>query len=207
MKNIIIAGSARAGKSTLAKRINEELNYFVINVDTVVATFQEAYPQLDIRFNWNRKKCSANLAPFLGHYLGVLSSGHYSGEVSPWHGAVKGFKYVLEGTYLDFEILSHTLKMYGIEELKDSFILIGLVQTQKTVDEYVSDLRKYDKEGDWTSMLSDGDLRGYVEEEAIPSNLSDSKRLPEWGFTVYDTSKEREKVLDKIINDIKSRLV
>jgi len=207
LKNIIIAGSARAGKSTLAKRISEELNYSVINVDTVVASFQEAYPQLDIRFNWNRKKCSANLAPFLGHYLGVLSSSHYSGEVSPCHGAVKGFKYVLEGTYLDFEILSHTLKMYGIEGLKNNFLLIGLVQTQKTVDEYVRDLRKYDKESDWTFQLSDDDLRGYVEEEAIPSNLSDSERLPEWGFTVYDTSWEREKVLDDIINGIKLKLV
>ena len=71
MKNIIIAGSSRAGKSTLARKINEDLNYFVINIDKLVATFQGAYPQLDIRLNWNREKTTANIAPFLGHFLGI----------------------------------------------------------------------------------------------------------------------------------------
>ena len=49
MKNIIIAGPSRAGKTTLARKINEELNYFVISVDKLVATFQGAYPQLNIK--------------------------------------------------------------------------------------------------------------------------------------------------------------
>ena len=39
MKNIIIAGPSRAGKSTLARKINEELNYYVISVDKLVAVF------------------------------------------------------------------------------------------------------------------------------------------------------------------------
>lgn len=45
MKNIIIAGPSRAGKSTLARKIKDELNYFVISLDKLVATFGEAYPQ------------------------------------------------------------------------------------------------------------------------------------------------------------------
>jgi adenylate kinase family enzyme len=31
MKNIIIAGASRTGKTTLATRLNEELNYFVVS--------------------------------------------------------------------------------------------------------------------------------------------------------------------------------
>ncbi len=53
MKNIIIAGPSRAGKSTLARKINEELNYYVISVDKLVAVFQGVYPQLNIKLNWN----------------------------------------------------------------------------------------------------------------------------------------------------------
>ena len=45
LKNIIIAGPSRAGKSTLARKIKDELNYFVISLDKLVATFGEAYPQ------------------------------------------------------------------------------------------------------------------------------------------------------------------
>ena len=74
IKNIIIAGPSRAGKSTLARKINEELGYFVISIDKLVATFQEAYPQLNIKLNWNREKTTDNIAPFLGHFLGMFSS-------------------------------------------------------------------------------------------------------------------------------------
>ena len=42
MKNIIIVGSSRAGKTTLAKRLNEELGCFVISLDKLVATFARA---------------------------------------------------------------------------------------------------------------------------------------------------------------------
>ncbi|MDR2688035.1 MAG: ATP-binding protein, partial [Oscillospiraceae bacterium] len=71
-KNIITAGPSRAGKSTLAKKINEELDCFVISLDKLVAAFQGAYPQLNIKLNWDREKTTDNLAPFLGHFLGLF---------------------------------------------------------------------------------------------------------------------------------------
>ena len=40
MKNIILADPNRAGKTTLAKKRNEELNYFVIIADKLAALFQ-----------------------------------------------------------------------------------------------------------------------------------------------------------------------
>ena len=42
------------------------------------------------------------------------------------------------------------LKTYGIKELKEKFILIGLVQNNKMADKFVSDFKKYDTEDDWT---------------------------------------------------------
>jgi len=63
MKNIIVAGTGRAGKSTLARKIHEELNYFVINNDKLVVMFGEAYPQLNIRIG-NGEKSVENIARF-----------------------------------------------------------------------------------------------------------------------------------------------
>jgi AAA+ ATPase superfamily predicted ATPase len=74
MKNIIIAGPSRAGKTALARKLSEELNVFVISIDKLVAVFQGAYPQLNVKLNGNRKKTTDNIAPFLGHFLGVFSS-------------------------------------------------------------------------------------------------------------------------------------
>lgn len=62
MRNIIIVGPSRAGKTTLAKRLSEKFNYFVISLD-----------KLDVRLNWNRNKAMENIAPFIGHFLGTES--------------------------------------------------------------------------------------------------------------------------------------
>ena len=64
LKNIIIVGPSRAGKTTLARKLNEELNYIVISLDQLVAVFQGAYPQLEIRLNWDRDRTTDHLAPF-----------------------------------------------------------------------------------------------------------------------------------------------
>lgn len=207
MKNIIIAGPSRAGKSTLARRINEELNYFVISVDQLVATFQGAYPQLNIQLNWNRRKTTDNLAPFLGHFLGIFSSGHGVAHTLNLRAhAVKGNRFVLEGAYFDFEKILPILKMYGIERLKDNFLPIGLVQNKKTVEAFVRDFRKYDTQDDWTYHLNDDDLRE-VSEDAISFSQSMSDHLAKYGFTIYDTSTERAEVFDQIIAEIKSSVV
>ncbi len=112
---------------------------------------------MDIRLNWDREKTADNLAPFLGHFLGAISSGHgVVHELNLRAHAIKGNKFVLEGGYFNFEKILPILKMYGIEELKENFLLIGLVQNEKTADEFFSDFRKYDTEDDWTYNLDDG---------------------------------------------------
>ena len=205
MKNIIIAGASRTGKSTLAKRINEEFNHYVISVDKLAATFQAAYPQLNIRLNWDREKTTDNIAPFLGHYLGMFSSADGRGLLPYSHGAVKGNRFVLEGGYFNFDKILPILKAYGIEELKDEFLLIGLAQNNKTVDEFINDFKKYDTKDDWTYNFSDDELRE-VSEDAISFSQSMSDHLVKYNFTIYDTSTEREQVLDQIVEDIKSNL-
>ena len=203
MKSIIIVGPSRAGKTTLAKRLNEQLDYFVISLDKLVTTFHAAYPQLDIRLNWNRDKTTENIAPFIGHFLGLFSSDDgIKDDLNLRAHHVEGNHFVLEGGYFDFEKITSILKEYGMIELNDRFILIGLVQGQKTVDKYVNDFKKYDTEDDWTYNLIYDELRDYVTQDAIPFNRVMTDYLVKYGFTIYDTSTNRESVFDKIIKDI-----
>jgi len=205
LKNIIIAGTSRCGKSTLARKINEELNYFAIALDKLVATFQEAYPPLDIRLAWDRDKTTANLAPFLGHFLGMFSSADGRGLLPYSHGAVNNNKFALEGGYFDFEKITSILKTYGIEELKDNFLLIGLVQTKKSITELVTDFKKYDTKDDWTYGFGDDDLKEIAEDVAEDSRYM-VDYLKEYGFTVYDTSVKREQVFAQIVDYIKGKI-
>lgn len=206
MKNIMIVGPSRAGKTTLARRINQELNYFVISLDKLVAVFQSAYPQLDIRLNWNREKTTDNLAPFLGHFLGTVSShqGTAQGRTLQGHAAMEN-RFVLEGAYFNFEKIFSILAMYGMERLDDHFILIGLVQNKKEADDFFNDFRKYDREDDWTFALEDKDLKA-VSQEAVLFSQSMTYQLMQYGFTIYDTSDQREEVFNQILEEIKLKL-
>ena len=207
MKNIIIAGAGRNGKTTLARKINEELNYFVINLDKLMTIFDKAYPQLDIRIAWNYEKATSNITPFLGHFLGMFSSEQgMVDDLNLRKHSVKKNKFVLEGGHFDFEKIASILKMYGIKELKDHFMLIGLVQNKKTADDYFSDLRKYDAKDEWTYSLNDKELRELIDQDFIPSNKSMNNQLLKYGFTIYDTSKDREQIFNKIVEDIKLEL-
>ena len=116
-----------------------------------------------------------------------------------------GNKFVLEGAYFNFDIISSVLKTYGIENLKDNFLLIGLVQNKKTADDFFRDFRKYDTEDDWTYSLSDDELREVCAEAASYSR-SMTDLLVKYGFTVYDTSADRERIMEQILHDIKSKL-
>jgi len=205
--NILIAGVGRNGKTTLARKINEELGYFVINLDKLMTAFGKAYPQLDIRIAWDYEKATANIAPFLGHYLGMLSSCHgYADDLNLRTHAVNGNRFVLEGGHFNFEEISSILKKYGIDELRNNFILIGLVQNKKTPDEYFDDLRKYDTEDDWTYSFDDEELRKFSK-MSVAWNREMTDYLIEYGFTIYDTSTKREQVFEQIVEDIKSKLL
>ncbi|MCL1792313.1 MAG: ATP-binding protein [Oscillospiraceae bacterium] len=207
MKNIIIAGASRAGKTTLAERLNEELNCFVVSLDKIVAAFGRAYPQLDIRLHMDYEKMKDNLAPFIGHFLGVFSDARHVGDDQEFRARkIQGNRFVLEGAAFNFDIISSVLNMYGMEKLNEHFMLIGLVQNKKTADEFVRDFRKYDTEDDWTYEWSDEELRDYAVSRAIPFNREMTELLAKHGFALYDTSTERERVFDKIIEEIKSQI-
>jgi len=211
MKNIIIAGPSRAGKTTLAERLNEELNYFVVSLDKIAAAFGGAYPQMDIGLpgipNYDYEKMKDNLAPFLGHFLGVFSDLRRVADIQNFRARIiKGNRFVLEGAAFNFDIISSVLSMYGIKKLSERFLLIGLVQNKKTADEFVRDFKKYDTEDEWTYGWSDEELREYAISRAIPFNREMTENLVKYGFTVYDTSMEREQVLAQIVHDIKSQI-
>ena len=201
MKNIIIVGPSRSGKSTLAKRIHDELNYYVISIDKLVGIFQNAYPQLDIRLNWDREKTTENIAPFLGHYLGMFSSSDGRGLLGYSHGAVENNRFVLEGAYYDFDAIESVLRQYGVGNMKEDFHLIGLVQRKKTAEDFFRDFRKFDTEQDWTYSLSDDELKA-VSEEAVSYNEEMFSLLSKHGFDIYDTSDNRDEVLGEIIEKI-----
>lgn len=182
--------------------LNEKLGFFAISVDKLVAVFQGAYPELEIRLNWDREQVTQNIAPFLGHFLGAFSSADGRGLLSYSHGGAGHNRFVLEGGYFDFEKILPVLQTYGVKKLREKFILIGLVQNKKTPGAFVRDFKKYDTEKDWTVGFSEKELMKISEDLLCHSRFL-SEHLKKYGFTIYDTSQRRVEIFDQIITDIK----
>ena len=194
-KNIIIIGTGRVGKTTLAKKLNEGLNYSVIGTDDIITAFERSFHQLGIGNANTPETTAANLAPFLAHFIGGLTyrSSCYNGT-----------NYVFEGSgsHFDFEKMLPILDMY--DEWKDNHLLIGLIYPNLTPDEIFNDIRAHDAESDWTYNISDDELKSHAILLAEYSrNFRDN--FQKYDPIIYDVSKNRAQVLDNIVNDIKMK--
>lgn len=187
-KNILIIGAPRCGKSTLAKKLNKEKKLSVISIDDIVSGL-EAYPNLNIHHDGSDTETAKNLAPFLIKYFVELS------ERSLFY---DGVKFAIEGTHIDFEELIPFLQS---DKYKEKYEIIGLTCNDVTEEEIYKRIKKYDTEDDWTYWCNEVELRGNVR-YFIERNEYFSKKFKEYNIKTYDTSHDREEVLNKIVNDL-----
>ena len=188
-KNILIIGAARCGKTTLARKLNKKYGYSVISIDDIVSGLQ-AYPELNIHHDGETHITTKNLGPFLEKYFIELSEG------SNFYG---GVKFVIEGTHIDFEKLMPLLQS---EKYKEKYEIIGLTINNETAEDLYNNMKKYDTEDDWTYWVKDEDLMGdarYI----IEKNKIFNEKFHEYNIKSYDTSHNREDVLNKIVADLK----
>ena len=191
-KNILIIGAARCGKTTLARKLNQEYGYSVISIDDIVSGLA-AYPELNIHHNGDTDITTKNLGPFLEKYFIELSEG------SNFYG---GIKFVIEGTHIDFEKLMPLLQS---EKYKEKYEIIGLTINEETAEDLYNNMKKYDTEDDWTYWVKDDVLMADAK-YIINKNKIFNEKFKEYGIRSYETSHDREQVLDKIISDLKETI-
>lgn len=184
-KNILIIGAARSGKTTLAKKFVKEKGYSMISLDNIISGF-EAYPELNIHHDGDENDTATRLVPFLIKFFTELSEGNAFYD---------GIKFVIEGTHIDFEKLIPVLRS---DKFKESYEIIGLTYNNITSDELYNNMKRFDTEDDWTYWCSDEELRGNAG-YFIERNKFFNEKFKEYNITSYDTSVDREEVLNKII--------
>ena len=182
-KNILLYGSSRSGKTTLSKLLNNKFNYNVISIDSFVSAFGRAMPQLYINHDRKDGAVVDNLKPFLWEFINTINKSNNK---------KRDIFYCVEGAYYDINDLYLNM---------NNFITIILVEDLDSPQQYFNQMRKFDKEYDWTYKLSDEDLMSYA------NNLyKDNNRIIEFcknnNMKYYDTSKNREDVFNQILRDI-----
>lgn len=187
-KNIIITGVSRAGKSTLSMLIANKLNYSLLSIDDMVSGL-EAYPELKIHHDGNMEEVSKNLAPFLKKFLKETCDN------KPYY---EGIRYVVEGTYIDFEEIIPFLNE-GV--CKDRFEIIGLVLDDISEEQLFKLIKNNDTDDDWTYWCDDEELKGNVR-YFIERNKYFKDKFKKYGIRTFNTAFEREKVLNEIVESI-----
>ena len=184
MKNIIIGGTVRAGKTTLSTMINHQLGYSLVESDTIVNAFDVVFPELGIVHN-KPKQAQEIYKPFLHEVLnGLYRTLKYSNAVSVFPGS---------------QITPEGMNEY---EKKDKYIIIFLGMNDSTPEELFKTIREHDTENDWTFKREDEKLLSDCREIIRLSNGYE-EGCKKYGFYYFATSKNRKETLQKIVDWIK----
>lgn len=184
-KYIIIAGSARSGKSTLCSQIAKLLGYQHIQMDAIIDALEKTLPCAGINTHTDSvESISKKMAQFIN---GIIESEEYS-----------KFDY---GVVFDIcQLLPQDYKKYIGNAKADIFYL---VTRTKDVEERLKVLQTFDTDKEYTFHKSLEKKREICKEIVEESEIFYQQCL-KYGLPVYDTLYKREEVFSKLLNMIRS---
>lgn len=185
MKNIIIIGRPRAGKSTLANMIADKYNYQIIRTDTIRNSFRDVFPELNIKPHTAIDSKEFQL--FCKIYL----------EKNMRQSRNK-YNYVMEGC-----------EMY-VKDCKQLYdngnnLIYCLAQVEISPEEMAKNMKDNDTDKDWTYEMSDEERLRYCERSIEKARVI-KEECKTYRLKFYDTAKNREKVLEEIMKDIENNI-
>ena len=188
MKNILIMGIGRAGKTTLSKMIKDKYNsYNLIHSDSLKwALIRAENKEEYYRENVDEQKEFEHSEYFQRALLEFYNSQIRKDD--------KKYGSILESGQLHPKIVKEMIDL-------NRTIVICLGLGNLTKDEIVNLCIKYDKEKDWTYRLP----KEYINKHAeswYEHNEMLKIECPKYGIEYIDTSKDRENILKNILDKI-----
>lgn len=179
MKNIIIGGTVRSGKTTLANLIREKYGYSKVESDTIVNAFDQVFPEFGITHK-NAELAREKYEPFLFEILnGFCRDLKYAGNITVFPGS---------------QFLPENLSRYGKQ---DRYIIIFLGLGEATPEQLVNKIRECDTENDWTHKKTDEWLLRFAK-NVIDESVRIEQDCRKYGYYYFDTFQDREITLNKI---------
>ncbi len=178
MKNIIIIGQPRCGKTTLANMLYRKYKYQIIHADCERVALDLAFPELNIKNN--------ELFP---KYLEILLRKNKRDNRN-------NFSVILEGT--DIKI-SDIMKYFNLNE--NIVICLGVCSIDYS--EFANEIMNNDTELDWTKKCTNDEILNYCK-EYIEKSMADKNECEKYGLRFVDTSINRTKKLRLLVKEIES---
>lgn len=183
MKNIMILGICRTGKTTFSKMIQKKFsNYQIIEVDTIISALQKTIPDVPIGFihdNLQENK--------LPQFLNLLIQKNINKN-----GKELGF--IINGDSIMPEDLIKYFDLTNIE-------VYYFVSPKMTPKQILKNCRIYDLKEEWTTRRTDEQLLNHFKfyKDIEKKIINDCNK---YSIKCIDTSEDRERVLEKLLNEI-----
>lgn len=189
MKNILIMGIGRAGKTTLSEMIkNKYPEYNLIHSDSI----KWAIIRGTGKENYYRQNIKEQKEFEHGEYFQRVLLEFFNSCV---RNDINNHGYILESGQLEPKLVKEMIDFNKTE-------VICLGHGDLTKQDIINLCRKHDKEQDWTYGISDEHLITHAEKWS-EMNEKLKTECPKYGIEYIDTSKDRAETLNKILNNIK----
>ncbi len=184
-KHIIIAGVPRAGKSTVSQLIAKKFGYQYISMDSIIAGFEKAFPQVgidtdaDTDVKENVQSISSKIAPFL---RAMMDSGEYD-ECD-------------YGMVIDvFQLLPEDYRKHIDPVVCEVYYFIT---SDVTSEERFELLKQYDTPKDYTYYKPEEENRRNCAEIVEISKFY-KEQCEKYQLPYFETARDRETVLEDFI--------
>lgn len=180
MKNIIVAGVSRAGKSLVAKNIAKQLNINYIPFDSIISTVEKFHPNHSIKHYDDTLCASKEVACFLKEFL----------------------------SHVDYEGIQYVIDIYQIKpsDLKkaidlENYIVLYIGYPTISLDDKIKAVRAGAHKQDWTEDITNDELapiiQGFINDSIILYNDCIKENIPH-----FDTSNDFHGTIKKANNYI-----
>lgn len=185
MKDIIILGRPRAGKSTLANKLIDKYGYQVIRLDALRDAFGKIFPKLEI-------------APYT-----AIDNDKWYEFLKEYYENIKKFSrykygYIIEGCDMH---IKKCIELFG----NDNILIYVLGQINISPEDMAKNIKKYDTQDDWTKEKEYTELVNYCS-----NSIKKAKQLKnecnEYKIQFFDTSENRENVIENILKIVEDKI-
>ena len=187
MKNILILGICRTGKSTFSKMIQKEFrNYQIIEVDTIISALQKTIPNIPIGFIYDNLK-ENKLPEFLNLFIqkNINKNG-------------KKLGFIING---DSILPEDLLKYFDLNNM----IIYYFVTEKLSPKQILENCRKFDSKEEWTTRRTDEELLNHFEfyKDVEKKIINDCKI---YNIKCIDTSENRQIIFNQLVDEVKNEL-
>lgn len=192
MKNILIMGIGRAGKSTLSDMIKEKYSgYNLIRSDDIKWGIIRAQGKEEFYRTYIEKQKEFETSEYFQRTVLEIFKSAIKWDIHH-HG------YILESGQLEPKIVKELIDF-------ENTIVLCLAHGDLTKEDIIHLCLKYDKPKDWSYKMPYEDLEKHAQSWAEKNELL-KKECPKYGIEYIDTSKDREKILKEVLEKISEEI-